>query len=83
MNWNEYITQRREEYPRIIADRNSGMPMKEIVAKYGLSRQRIYKILEKYNGTGVGQRGGSRSSNLEPLRKPKKKRGKRSKSSRS
>ena len=69
MDWNEHITQRRRIYPQIVADRDNGMKMKDLVPKYGLSRQRIYKILKKFNGGVPTPKGKTRSLKLGHRRK--------------
>lgn len=62
--WNEFVAQRRAVYPDILADHQAGMGGSELSAKYGISRQRINRILKKFALPATPQRGGSRSLNL-------------------
>ena len=47
------MEQRRQKYPDIHADREAGLGVTELSKKYGLSRQRIYRILAKYDRESI------------------------------
>ena len=61
-SWHEFVAKRREAYPHILADHQAGMGGAELAEKYGMSRQRIYRIVKKLSVPIPPQRGGARSS---------------------
>lgn len=60
--WHEFVTARREIYPDILADHKAGMGGTELSQKYGISRQRIYRILKKLSLPATPHKGNGRSS---------------------